>query len=57
MMAYRNGNYSAFYVDSPFDENNLGAHATKDLVIIYLTLQRQVYNHQELEAWQARTGP
>ena len=56
-MAYRNGNYSAFYVDSPFDENNLGAHATKDLVIIYLTLQRQVYNHQELEAWQARTGP
>ena len=31
-MAYRNGNYSAFYVDSPFDENNLGAHATKDFV-------------------------
>ena len=31
-MAYRNGNYSAFYVDSPFDENNLGAHATRDFV-------------------------
>ena len=31
-MAYRNGNYSAFYVDAPFDESNLGAHATKDFV-------------------------
>ena len=31
-MAYRNGNYSAFYVDVPFDESNLGAHATKDFV-------------------------
>ena len=31
-MAYRNGNYSAFYVDEPFNENNLGAHATKDFV-------------------------
>ena len=31
-MAYRNGNYAAFYVDDPFDENNLGAHATKDFV-------------------------
>ena len=31
-MAYRNGNYSAFYVKEPFDESNLGAHATKDFV-------------------------
>ncbi len=31
-MAYRNGNYSAFYVDEPFSENNLGAHSTKDFV-------------------------
>ena len=31
-MAYRNGNYSAFYVTEPFNENNLGAHATKDFV-------------------------
>ena len=31
-MAYRNGNYSAFYVDEPFSEGNLGAHATKDFV-------------------------
>ncbi len=31
-MAYRNGNYSAFYVKVPFNESNLGAHATKDFV-------------------------
>lgn len=31
-MAYRNGNYSAFYVNEPFSEENLGAHATKDFV-------------------------
>ena len=29
-MAYRNGNYSAFYVDEPFNEGNLGAYATED---------------------------
>lgn len=31
-MAYRNGNYSAFYVEEPFNENNLGAHSKKDFV-------------------------
>lgn len=31
-MAYRNGNYSAFYVAEPFNENNLGANSTKDFV-------------------------
>lgn len=31
-MAYRNGNYSAFYVDEPFSESNLGAFSTKDFV-------------------------
>ncbi len=31
-MAYKNGNYSAFYVNEPFSENNLGAHSTKDFV-------------------------
>jgi|SRR5690554_5760036 hypothetical protein len=31
-MAYRNGNYSAFYVSEPFSESNLGASATKDFV-------------------------
>lgn len=31
-MAYRNGNYSAFYVSEPFSESNLGANATRDFV-------------------------
>ena len=31
-MAYRNGNYSAFYVDEPFAESNLGANSTEDFV-------------------------
>ena len=29
-MAYRNGNYAAFYVATPFKETNLGAHCTRD---------------------------
>lgn len=29
-MAYRNGNYAAFYVAEPFNPSALGAHATKD---------------------------
>ena len=29
-MAYRNGNYAAFYVAEPFSEGNLGAHAAED---------------------------
>ncbi len=29
-MAYRNGNYAAFYVAEPFDPSALGANATKD---------------------------
>ena len=31
-MAYRNGNYCAFYVSEPFSESNLGESATKDFV-------------------------
>lgn len=31
-MAYRNGNYAAFYVAEPFNPSALGAHATKDFV-------------------------
>lgn len=31
-MAFRNGNYSAFYVSEPFSESNLGASATKDFL-------------------------
>ena len=37
-MAYRNGNYSAFYVSEPFSESNLGAHQTKDF--LYYNLLR-----------------
>ncbi len=29
-MAYRTGNYTAFYVAEPFHPSSLGAHATKD---------------------------
>ena len=29
-MAYRNGNYTAFYVAEPFHPSSLGANATKD---------------------------
>lgn len=29
-MAYRSGNYAAFYVAEPFNASALGAHATKD---------------------------
>ena len=41
-MAYRNGNYSAFYVSEPFSESNLGAAATKDFMYYNL-----------LKAWKA----
>ena len=35
-MAYRNGNYSAFYVAEPFSESNLGAYSTRDFVYYQL---------------------
>jgi hypothetical protein len=41
-MAYQNGNYCAFYVDEPFNQNNLGANSTKDFVYYNL-----------LKAWKA----
>jgi hypothetical protein len=42
-MAYRNGNYTAFYVDSPFNQSNLGANSTRDFVYYNL-----------LKLWKAR---
>lgn len=42
-MAYRNGNYSAFYVDEPFNQNNLEANSTRDFVTYNL-----------LKAWKAK---
>ncbi len=41
-MAYRNGNYSAFYVSETASESTLKAHATKDFVY-----------YQLLRAWKA----
>lgn len=31
-MAYSNGNYTAFYVNEPFNESSLSAHATHDFI-------------------------
>jgi hypothetical protein len=42
-MAYRNGNYSAFYVSEPFSESNLGANSTRDFV-----------SYNLLRAWKGR---
>ena len=42
-MAYRNGNYSAFYVAEPFSESNLGAASTEDFCYYNL-----------LRAWEAK---
>jgi len=44
-MAYRNGNYTAFYVASPFNQNNLGANSVRDFVYYNL-----------LKAWKAKDG-
>ena len=33
---YRNANYTAFYVDEPFSDNNLKAHSTKDFCYYHL---------------------
>lgn len=41
-MSYRDGNYSAFYVEEPFSESSLGANATKDFV-----------SYNMLRAWKA----
>jgi hypothetical protein len=41
-MVHRTGNYSAFYVSEPFNQNNLGANSTKDFVTYNL-----------LKAWKA----
>lgn len=43
-MAYRNGNYSAFYVTEPFNGSNLGSYATKDFVS-YNLLSMSTFKH------------
>lgn len=42
-MTYRNGNYTAFYVKTPFNQNSLGANSTHDFVYYNL-----------LKAWKAK---
>ena len=42
-MTYRNGNYTAFYVRTPFNQNALGANSTPDFVYYNL-----------LKAWKAK---
>ena len=42
-MAYRNGNYAAFYVAEPFNASALGAYATKDFC-----------NYNMLRAWKGK---
>lgn len=42
-MAYRNGNYAAFYVKEPFGESNLGAYAAHDFCY-----------YQTLRAWKSQ---
>lgn len=42
-MGYRNGNYCAFYVNEPFNQNNLKASSTRDFVTYNL-----------LRAWKAK---
>lgn len=44
-MAFKNGNYTAFYVSEPFSESNLGASATRDF-----------NSYNMLRAWKATDG-
>ena len=70
-MAYRNGNYTAFYVAEPFNESALGAHATKDFC--YYNMLRawkrkdtsfpfndshdKTYNVRDNSAWETTLKP
>lgn len=70
-MAYRNGNYAAFYVAEPFNESALGANATKDFC--YYNILRawkgkdasfpfndshgKTYNVRDNSAWETTLKP
>lgn len=70
-MAYRNGNYVAFYVAEPFNASALGAHATKDFC--YYNMLRawkgkdaafpfndshgKTYNVRDNSAWETTLKP
>ena len=53
-MAYKNGNYTAFYVDEPFYESNLGANSAKDFVTYNLLKN---YNVRDGSDWEATLKP
>lgn len=70
-MAYRNGNYTAFYIAEPFNASALGAHATKDFC--YYNMLRawkgndtsfpfndshdKTYNVRDNSAWETTLRP
>lgn len=70
-MAYRNGNYTAFYVAEPFNASALGAHSTKDFC--YYNMLRawkgkdtsfpfndshdKTYNVRDNSAWETTLKP
>lgn len=70
-MAYRNGNYCAFYVEEPFNENNLGANARPDFVyynmlrmwkgkdaeIPFIDSHNKTYNVRDGSDWEKTLKP
>lgn len=69
-MTYRNANYSAFYVDEPFKETNLGAHQKEDFRYYnmlrmwkgqensfpFLDAHEKTYNVRDGSSWETLKG-
>lgn len=70
-MAYRNGNYAAFYVREPFSAGNLGAYAAhdfcyyqtlkawkgQDLRFPYIDSHEKTYNVRDGSSWERTLKP
>lgn len=70
-MAYRNGNYAAFYVAEPFSPTALGAHATEDfcyynllrawkgadLTFSFIDSHDKTYNVRDTSDWEKTLKP
>ncbi len=70
-MAYRNGNYAAFYVAEPFNSNPLQAHATKDFCYYnllrtwkgqnysfpFIDSHAKTYNVRDNSSWETTLKP
>ena len=54
-MANRTGNYCAFYVAEPFNQNNLGANAAKDFCY-FLSLKSKALPTQMILNFSIRMG-